>query len=42
MSKVEITVLLCLLAVVWIAVAARPLGARYLAAPPISHWHFVP
>jgi hypothetical protein len=43
MSKVEITVLLGLLAVVWAAVAARPLVARYLAAPrPGIIWQLVP
>jgi hypothetical protein len=43
MSKVEATVLLCLLAVVWAAVAARPLVARHLAAPPPGiTWQFVP
>jgi hypothetical protein len=43
MSQVEATVLLCLLAVVWAAVAARPLVARYLAAPPPGFtWQFVP
>jgi hypothetical protein len=42
MSKVETTVLLCLLAVVWGTVAARPLVARYLAAPPPIQWRLVP
>jgi hypothetical protein len=43
MSQVEATVLLSLLAVVWAAVAARPLVTRYLAAPPPGlTWQFVP
>jgi hypothetical protein len=43
MSKVEATALLCLLAVVWVLVAARPLVAHYLAAPhPSIVWQFVP
>jgi hypothetical protein len=43
MSKVETTVLLGLLAVVCVAVGARPLVARYLAAPPPGFtWRLVP
>jgi hypothetical protein len=43
MSKVETAVLLCLLAVVWAAVAARPLVARYLTGPPSGFtWRLVP
>jgi hypothetical protein len=42
MWKSELAVLIYLAVVVWTGVAARPLVARYLVAPPPIQWRLVP
>lgn len=43
MWKSELAVLIYVAAAIWTAVAARPLVARYLAAPPPgTTWQLVP
>jgi hypothetical protein len=42
MWKSDLTWLICLAIVIWTAVAAWPLVARYVAAPPPMQWRLVP